>query len=93
MGTTPEEPAVQPNRGDYNSTIAAGTITTGTPRADGESVNVQSLLFVQQPGKFHFYIVIEALPSTAGHARTRYRQRRVRPDSRAGRTQPFFNHK
>jgi len=62
LGTTLEQPPTQPNGGGYNSTLAAGTITTGTPLANGASINVQFLLGVQTTGKFRFFIVVEALP-------------------------------
>lgn len=62
QGTTLEQPPTQPNGGGYNSTLAAGTITTSTPLAPGASVNVQFLLGVQQAGMFRFLITIEALP-------------------------------
>lgn len=61
-GTTLEASAAQPNGGAWNSTYAAGTITLGTPLANGASANLQFLLGVQQTGTFKFYINIEALP-------------------------------
>lgn len=61
-GTTLEQPPNQPSGGGLNSTLAAGTITLGTPLATGASVNVQFLLGVQQTGTFRFLIIIEALP-------------------------------
>ena len=62
QGTTLEQPPTQPNGGGYNSTLAAGTVTTSTPLAPGASVNVQFLLGLQQTGMFRFFITIEALP-------------------------------
>jgi hypothetical protein len=62
QGTTLEQPPTQTEGGGYNSTLAAGTITTGTPLAPGQSINVQFLLGIETPGKFRFYIVVEALP-------------------------------
>jgi Tol biopolymer transport system component len=51
----------QPNGGAFNSTLAAGTITT-TPLASGASINIQFLLGVERNGSFRFFINIEALP-------------------------------
>jgi hypothetical protein len=61
-GTTLEQPPSQPNGGGYNSTYADGTITLGTPLANGASANVQFLLGVQTTGTFRFLIIVEALP-------------------------------
>ncbi len=62
LGTTLEQPPTQPNGGGPNSTLAAGTITTGTPLAPGASINLQFLLGIQQTGSFKFFFIIEALP-------------------------------
>ncbi len=62
QGTTLEQPPSQPNGGGFNSTLSAGTVTLGTPLANGASVNVRFLLGIQQTGTFKFYINIEALP-------------------------------
>jgi hypothetical protein len=62
QGTTFEQPPTQPNGGGINSSLAAGTVTLGTPLANGASVNVQFLLGVQTTGTFRFLIIIEALP-------------------------------
>jgi hypothetical protein len=61
-GTTLESPPAQPNGGGYNSTVSSGTITLGTPLANGASINVRFLLGIQQTGTFRFYIIVEALP-------------------------------
>ncbi|HKE59066.1 MAG TPA: Calx-beta domain-containing protein, partial [Pyrinomonadaceae bacterium] len=61
QGTTVETP-VQALGGSLNSTMSAGTITLGTPLANGASINLQLVLGVQAPGAFKFYINIEALP-------------------------------
>src|SRR5207244_5573507 len=60
--TTLETPPNQPNGGGMNSTLAAGTVSIGTPLAPGQSINVNFLLGVQQTGTFRFLIIIEALP-------------------------------
>jgi hypothetical protein len=61
-GTTLQEPPAQSNGGGGNSTLSVGTITTGTPLADGASLNVQFVLGIETTGTFRFYIIIEALP-------------------------------
>ena len=62
QGTTLEEPPTQPNGGGYNSSMAAGTITLGTPLANGASISVQFLLGIEQTGNFRFLLNVEALP-------------------------------
>lgn len=62
QGTTLEQPPAQPNGGGFNSTLSAGTITTGTPLANGSTISVNFLLGVQQAGAFRFLVVLEALP-------------------------------
>jgi hypothetical protein len=52
----------QPNGGGFNSSMSAGTVTLGTPLANGASIDVQFLLGLQQTGNFRFYVNIEALP-------------------------------
>lgn len=61
-GTTLQEPPAQSNGGGGNSTLSVGTITTGTPLADGASLNVQFVLGIETTGTYRFYIIIEALP-------------------------------
>ena len=48
--------------GGQNAVLAIGTITMSEPLQDGQSINVQFLLGVQQTGLFRFLITIEALP-------------------------------
>jgi hypothetical protein len=62
QGTTLEQPPSQPNGGAFNSTLSAGTVTLGTPLANGASINVRFLLGIQQTGSFKFFVNIEALP-------------------------------
>jgi hypothetical protein len=62
QGTTLEQPPSQPNGGGFNSSMSAGTITLGTPLANGASINVRFLLGIQQTGNFKFYLNVEALP-------------------------------
>ena len=61
-GTTLEQPASQPNGGGFDSSMGDGTVTLGTPLANGASVDVRFLLGIQQTGSFKLYINIEALP-------------------------------
>ena len=61
-GTTVETPPTQPLGGGFGSTMAAGTITPGTPLMPGGTINLQFLLGVQQTGLFRFFVNIEALP-------------------------------
>lgn len=62
QGTTLEQPPSQPNGGAFNSTYSSGTVTLGTPLANGASINVRFLLGIQQTGTFKFFINVEALP-------------------------------
>ena len=62
QGTTLEQPPSQPNGGGFNSSMSAGTITLGTPLANGASIDIRFLLGIQQTGNFRIYINIEALP-------------------------------
>ena len=52
QGTTLEQPPSQPNGGGFNSTMNAGTVTLGTPLANGASINLHFLLGIQQTGNF-----------------------------------------
>ena len=62
QGTTLEQPPTQLNGGGFNSSLSSGTITLGTPLANGASINIRMLLGIQQTGNFKFYLNIEALP-------------------------------
>src|SRR6185436_11975745 len=62
QGTTLEQPPTQPNGSGFNGSLSAGTVTLGTPLANGASINLQFLLGLQQTGNFKLYINIEALP-------------------------------
>jgi hypothetical protein len=55
----------QTNGGGVNSTLAVPSVTTvalGSPLPDGASINLQFVVGIQQPGKFHFFLNVEALP-------------------------------
>jgi hypothetical protein len=62
QGSTLEQPPSQPNGGGFNTTMSSGTITLGTPLANGASINVRLLMGLQQTGSFKIYLNIEALP-------------------------------
>ena len=62
QGLTLEQPPTQARGGGLNSSLAAGTITLGTPLANGASININLLLGVAQGGSFRFFINVEALP-------------------------------
>src|SRR5262249_37573660 len=55
-GTTLEQPPSQPNGGGFNSSMAAGTVTLGTPLANGASIDLRFLLGIQQTGNFRIYL-------------------------------------
>jgi hypothetical protein len=61
QGTTLETPPVQVLGGGVNSTLAASTVTLGTPLANGASINLHFLFGLQQEGNYHVGIVIETL--------------------------------
>jgi hypothetical protein len=58
-GTILEQPPSQPNGGGFNSSLAA-VIPLGRFIGNGESINLQFLFGVQQPGAFKLYINVEA---------------------------------
>jgi hypothetical protein len=62
QGTTLEVPPSQPNGGGFNSSMSAGTITLGTPLANGASIDIRFLFGLEQTGNFKIYLNIEALP-------------------------------
>lgn len=65
LGTTLEEassPANQFNGGGFNSSYGAGTVTLGTPLANGASTMLQFVVGIQQTGAFRIYLNVEALP-------------------------------
>jgi hypothetical protein len=62
LATTLETPPAQPNSGGLNSSLAAGTVTLGTPLASGASINLNFLFGVQQTGSFRVFVFVEAVP-------------------------------
>ncbi len=63
QGTTLETPPVQALGGGVNSTLAASTVTLGTPLANGASINLRFLFGIEQHGNYHIGIVIETVTS------------------------------
>jgi hypothetical protein len=61
-GLTLEQVPTQARGGGLNSSLAAGTVTVGTPIAVGSSINVNFLLGVATGGSYRFFIIVEALP-------------------------------
>jgi hypothetical protein len=61
-GTTLEDPPAQPNGGGFNSSLGVRSVTLAAPLAPGQSVGVQFLFGIQQPGDYRFAIVVETLP-------------------------------
>jgi Lamin Tail Domain len=62
QGSTLEQPPSQPNGSGFNGSMSAGTVTLGTPLANGASLNLHFLNGIQQTGTFKLYLNIEALP-------------------------------
>jgi hypothetical protein len=63
QGTTLETPPAQVNGGAFNSSMSAGTVTLGTPLANGASINLQLLFGVEAEGNYRLVIQMEGLPS------------------------------
>jgi hypothetical protein len=53
----------QPNGGAFNSSMSAGTVTLGTPLANGSSIDVQFLMGIQAKGDYKIGFLIEGLPA------------------------------
>ncbi|MCM3870260.1 MAG: hypothetical protein ND895_06125, partial [Pyrinomonadaceae bacterium] len=62
LATTLETPPLQPSSGGLNSSLAAGTVTLGTPLANGASIHLNFLFGVQQSGSFRVFVFVEAVP-------------------------------
>jgi len=62
LGTTFEEPPSQPNGGAFNGSFSAGTVTLGTPLANGASIDLRFLFGLQQHGQYKMGIIVESLP-------------------------------
>lgn len=66
QGTTLETPDSLSNGSAFNSSFSAGTVTLGTPLANGAPILLQFLFGVQQTGRFKVGLQIEALPLGGG---------------------------
>jgi len=62
LGNNARNTTITPNNGAFDSTYSSGTVTLGTPLANGASINVRFLVGIQQTGNFKYFINIEALP-------------------------------
>lgn len=62
LGTTLEQPPSQPNGGGFNSTLSAGTVTLGTPLANGATIDIRFLFGIQQTGNYKVRMLVEGLP-------------------------------
>jgi len=72
QGTNLEQPPSQPNGGGFGSTMSAGTVTLGTPLANGASLNLRFLLGIQQTGSFIMKVPIADMQGTASFIRLEY---------------------
>ena len=61
-GHDARDAAVAAERRGFNGSLSAGTVTLGTPLANGASINLQFLIGLQQTGNFKLYLNVEALP-------------------------------
>ncbi len=84
QGLKLEQPPTQGSGGGLNSSLATGTITLGSPLANGASVSVNFLLGVQQGGTFRFFISVEAQTNTP----TNSKEGLTRPDLKSGPKHP-----
>ena len=62
VGTTLEQPPIQPNGGGFNSSLSVAEVTPATPLAPGASIDVRFMLGIQQIGKFKLGLVPEGIP-------------------------------
>jgi hypothetical protein len=63
QGTTVETPPTQASGGGLDSSVAAGTVTAGTPLANGATLNLSFAFGVVTPGNFRFGLAAEGLPA------------------------------
>jgi len=63
-GTTLEQPPNSPNGTAFNGSLSAGSVTSGTPLANGASIDVRFLLGIQQNGTARFCVASETLPDS-----------------------------
>ncbi|HWN10685.1 MAG TPA: DUF4214 domain-containing protein [Pyrinomonadaceae bacterium] len=65
LATTVETPPAQALGGGIDSSFAAGTITAGTPLANGASINLHFVFGVNTVGNFRFVLAAEGLPGVS----------------------------
>ncbi|HYC58757.1 MAG TPA: lamin tail domain-containing protein [Thermoanaerobaculia bacterium] len=65
QGTTLEEPPGQPNGGAFHASMSAGTVTLGTPLANGASIDLRFLIGLQQHGSYKVGLLLESLPGAS----------------------------
>lgn len=63
QATTLETPPTQAIGGGLDSTLNAGTVTAGTPLANGATINLSLVFGVVTPGNFRFGLAAEGLPA------------------------------
>jgi hypothetical protein len=63
VGTTLEQPPSQPNGGGFNSSMSVPSISNAAPLVNGDSVQVQFLLGLQQTGCYKLAVIAEAEPT------------------------------
>lgn len=66
-GTTLEQPPSQPNGGGFNSSMSVASISNAAPLTNGDSVNVQFLMGLQQTGCYAFDVIAESTPAAGGN--------------------------
>lgn len=66
-GTTLEQPPSQPNGGGFNSSMSVTSISNAAPLTNGDSVNVQFLMGLQQTGCYAFDVIAESTPAAGSN--------------------------
>jgi hypothetical protein len=66
-GTTLEQPPSQPNGGGFNTSMSVASISNAAPLTNGDSVNVQFLMGLQQTGCYAFDVIVESTPAAGGN--------------------------
>jgi hypothetical protein len=66
-GTTLEQPPSQPNGGGFNSSMTVASISNAAPLTNGDSVNVQFLMGLQQTGCYAFDVIAESTPAAGSN--------------------------
>ena len=66
-GTGLEQPPSQPNGGGFNSSMSVTSISDAAPLANGDSVNVQFLMGIEQTGCYALDMIAESTPAAGGN--------------------------